>query len=105
MAIEAFTRHAANAPVAKKIAISRGSDSSSGCGTKRFTSAAPSPACSAAPTPMRAGSATDASVRSRRVLNHRLIANEPSATAGSMPRPNTITKANAMPADGYSGDA
>ena len=57
VATDALIRHAANAPSAKNIATSRGSDKVSGCRTKRLTSAAPASACSIAPIAINAGSA------------------------------------------------
>ena len=101
-----LTKQASKAPNTKKRAMSRGSDSVSGCGAKRRTSAAPAMACKVAPAPMASGRTHAAEpVCCCEMLSAALVMAEPMNTPAQAARPYTSTAASAMPAAGNSGDA
>lgn len=101
-----LTQQATSAPSRPNRRMSRGAFSTNGIETNRRTSAAPTPACSIAPTPMTSGSTRSASpLPPRKAPSPAFTANAPHSTPGRAARPYTSTAANAIPAAGYSGDA
>ena len=101
-----LTRQATTAPNRPLRPISPGVASTSGCGTKRRTSAAPSAACSVAPTAMAPGRTSAArSICPREADSTTFTRKAPAAVPTSAGRPCISAAASAMPVDGYSGDA